>query len=189
MGFIIPLMDAEHAGACTRQIMHTVIREFDTPEDEMKRIVLKVLKQCVSTEGVTANYVRDTIINDYFRCFWIRRIALDKKSAKQVVETTVEIAKKVGGGEVVSRIVDHLKDESEPYRKTVMETIEKIIISLGVADINSKVEEKLMDGMLFAFQEHTSDDSAVIINGFGTIVNSLGSRCKVSIPYICGTIQ
>lgn len=189
MGFIIPLMDAEHAGAYTRQIMQTVIREFDTPEDEMKRIVLKVLKQCVSTEGVTAAYVKDSIIKDFFRCFWIRRIALDHKSAKQVVETTVEIANKVGGGEVISRIVDHLKDESEPYRKTVMEAIEKIVVDLGVADINSKVEEKLMDGMLFAFQEHTSDDSAVIINGFGTIVNALGSRCKVSIPYICGTIQ
>jgi hypothetical protein len=32
-----------------------------------------------------------------------------------------------------------------------METIEKIILSQGVSDINSKLEEKLMDGMLFAF--------------------------------------
>ena len=32
-----------------------------------------------------------------------------------------------------------------------METIEKIIVNQGVADINSKLEEKLMDGMLFAF--------------------------------------
>lgn len=189
MGFIIPLMDAEHAGACTRKIMPTVIREFDAPEEEMKRIVLKVLKQCVSTEGVSATNVKEMIMNDFFRCFWIRRIALDKKSAKQVVETTVEIANKVGGGEVISRIVDHLKDESEPYRKTVLETIEKIVINLGVADIGSKIEEKLMDGMLFAFQEHTNDDSAGIINGFGTIINALGSRCKVSIPYICGIIQ
>lgn len=189
MGFIIPLMDAEHAGGCTRKIMKTVIREFDTPEEEMKRTVLKVLKQCVATEGVTANYVKNSVINDFFRCFWNKRIALDKKSAKQVIETTVEIANKIGGAEVISRIVDHLKDENEPYRKTVMETVERIVVNSGVADISSKVEEKLMDGMLYAFQEHTSDDSTIIINGFGTIVNSLGSRCKVSIPYICGTIQ
>jgi len=32
-----------------------------------------------------------------------------------------------------------------------METIEKIVTKLGVADINSKLEEKLMDGILFAF--------------------------------------
>ena len=32
------------------------------------------------------------------------------------VETTEELAKKVGSSEVVTRIVEDLKDESEPYR-------------------------------------------------------------------------
>jgi hypothetical protein len=33
----------------------------------------------------------------------------------------------------------------------VIETVEKIIGNLGVADINAKLEEKLMDGVMFAF--------------------------------------
>ncbi|CAG9326303.1 unnamed protein product [Blepharisma stoltei] len=189
MGYIIPLMDPEHAGACTRKIMHVVIREFDTQDEDMKKIVLKVLKQCVSTEGVSANYVRDHILQDFFRSFWLRRMALDKKNSKPLIETTVELANKVGGGEIIGRIVDHLKDENEPFRKMVLETIEKIVINLGVADINSKLEEKVMDGMLFAFQEQATDDSAAVINAFGTVVSALGIRCKPSIPYICGTIQ
>jgi len=40
-----------------------------------------------------------------------------------------------------------------------METVEKIISNQGVADINSKLEEKLMDGILFVLQEQSSEDN------------------------------
>jgi splicing factor 3B subunit 1 len=39
----------------------------------------------------------------------------------------VEIAARVGPAEILERIVDDLKDENEPFRKMVMETIEKFI--------------------------------------------------------------
>jgi len=42
------------------------------------------------------------------------------------VDTTVEIANKVGAAEIVSRVVDDLKDEAEQYRKMVMDCIEKV---------------------------------------------------------------
>lgn len=73
--------------------------------------------------------------------------------ASQVVETTVEIANKVGVSEVLSRIVEGLKDDNEPYRRMVMETIEQVIQNLGAADVDSRLEEQLIDGILFAFQE------------------------------------
>ena len=44
----------------------------------------------------------------------------------QLVDTTVEIANKVGAAEIIGRVVDDLKDEAEQYRKMVMETIEKV---------------------------------------------------------------
>ena len=44
----------------------------------------------------------------------------------QLVDTTVEIANKVSGAEIVSRIVEDLKDENEQYRKMVMDCIEKV---------------------------------------------------------------
>ena len=46
----------------------------------------------------------------------------------QLVDTTVELANKVGASEIINRIVDDLKDENEQYRKMVMETIEKVTI-------------------------------------------------------------
>lgn len=77
----------------------------------------------------------------------------------QLVDTTVEIANKVGASEIINRVVDDLKDENEQYRKMVMETIEKVMGNLGAADIDSRLEEQLIDGILYAFQEQTTEVS------------------------------
>jgi len=79
------------------------------------------------------------------------------KCLVQLVDTTVEIANKVGASEIINRVVDDLKDENEQYRKMVMETIEKIMGNLGAADIDSRLEEQLIDGILYAFQEQTTE--------------------------------
>lgn len=44
-----------------------------------------------------------------------------------MIETTVEIAGKVGGAEIIKKIVDELKDDNETYRKIVVETLERIV--------------------------------------------------------------
>ncbi|KAJ6819586.1 splicing factor 3B subunit 1-like [Iris pallida] len=189
IGFIIPLMDAVYASYYTKEVMYVLIREFQSPDEEMKKIVLKVVKQCVSTEGVEADYIRSDLLPEFFRNFWVRRMALDRRNYRQLVETTVEVANKVGVADIVGRIVEDLKDESEPYRRMVMETIEKVVANLGASDIDARLEELLIDGILYAFQEQTSDDANVMLNGFGAVVNSLGQRVKPYLPQICGTIK
>ncbi|GKD49235.1 splicing factor 3B subunit 1 [Tanacetum coccineum] len=47
----------------------------------------------------------------------------------------------------------------------------------------------ILDGILYAFQEQTSDDADVMLNRFGIILNSLGQRVKPYLPQICGTIK
>ena len=59
----------------------------------------------------------------------------------------------VGCADILGRIVEDLKDESEPYRRMVMETIDKVVGELGTADIDARLEELLIDGILYAFQE------------------------------------
>eukprot|EP00497_Spongosphaera_streptacantha_P002572 TRINITY_DN316_c0_g1_i3.p1 TRINITY_DN316_c0_g1~~TRINITY_DN316_c0_g1_i3.p1 ORF type:complete len:698 (+),score=189.65 TRINITY_DN316_c0_g1_i3:190-2094(+) len=181
IGYIIPLMDAEYASYYTREVMPQLITEFASPDEEMKKIVLKVVKQCVATEGVEPAYVKAEILPDFFKNFWNRRMALDRRNYRQLVETTVEIATKVGGSDIISRIVEDLRDENETYRKMVMETIDKTVSSQGVSDLSEKLEEQLIDGILYAFQEQTAEDSHVMLSGFGTVVNSLGERTK---PYL-----
>ena len=189
IGFIIPLMDANYASYYTTEVMGILIREFQTADEEMKKIVLKVVEQCVATDGVEPEYIKEDILPEFFRCFWVRRIALDRRNYRALVATTVEIANKVGLLEVVSRIVDDLKDESEPYRKMVMDTIDKVVQNLGAADIGERLEEQLVDGILYAFQEQTEDESPVMLNGFATVINALGVRAKPYLPQVCGTIK
>jgi splicing factor 3B subunit 1 len=197
IGFVIPLMEENYASHYTRLVMPIIIREFNSPDEEMKRIVLKVIQQCVATAGVEPDYIRQEILPEFFRSFWIRRMALDRRNYKQVVETTCELANKVGGSEIVVRVVDDLKDDSEPYRRMVMETINKVVASLGASDIDERLEERLIDGILYAFQEQAVDssvanigkESEIMLDGFGVVVCALGERCKPYLKQIAGTIK
>ncbi|KAK1377779.1 Splicing factor 3B subunit [Heracleum sosnowskyi] len=152
--------------------------------------VLHEIKKYASSEGADANYIRRNILPGLFHNFWIRSMALNPYSYKQLVETTFELAKMVGAGDIVGRIVDGLKDESEPYRKMVMETIGKVVADLGASDIDATLEQNLIDGVLYAFVEQTSnDDDDVMLNGFCAVVKSLGRRMKPYMRVICGIIK
>lgn len=200
IGFVIPLMEEKYASHYTRLVMPILLREFHSPDEEMKRIVMKVIQQCVATAGVEPDYIRSEILPEFFRNFWIRRMALDRRNYNQVIETTEELANKVGCSDIVIRIVDDLKDDSEPYRRMVLETIKRVLDNLGASDIDERLEERLLDGILYAFQEQAVDasvsgsgslgrESQVMLDGFGTVVNALGERCKPHLKQITGTIK
>jgi splicing factor 3B subunit 1 len=200
IGYVIPLMEENYASHYTRLVMPILLREFHSPDEEMKRIVLKVVQQCVATAGVEPDYIRKEILSEFFRSFWIRRMALDRRNYTQVVETTEELANKVGCSDIVSRMVDDLKDDSEPYRRMVMETVRKVLDNLGAGDIDGRLEERLIDGILYAFQEQAVDasisgasglgrESQIMLDGFGAVVVALGERCKPYLKQIAGTIK
>ncbi|SOV73894.1 splicing factor 3B subunit 1, putative [Plasmodium sp. gorilla clade G3] len=189
IGLIIPLMDSYHANYYTKEVMIILINEFNSPDDEMKKIVLKCVKQCIQTEGVDKEYINEEIVNPFFEKFWVMRNSNDKKSFTLIVDTTVEIAKKIGANSVISKIVDDLKDPSEQYRKMVMQTIQNVINELGVDDIDQILEEQLIDGMLYAFQEQTSEDYYILLNSFDIICNKLNIRMKPYLPQIAGILR
>ena len=153
IGYIIPLMEEGYAAHYTREVMPTLIREFVSPDEEMKKIVLKVIQQCVSTDGVTPAYIKSDVLPHFFQNFWIRRMALDRRNYDQVIATTLSLAQQVGSSTILVRIVDDLKDDSEQYRNMVMQTVHMVLIELGAGDVDANLEERLVDGMLYAFQE------------------------------------
>lgn len=112
IGFIIPLMDEEYSNYYAREVNTILIREFKSPDEDMKSVVLKVVMQCVTCSGVDATYVRDEVAPEFFRCFWIRRMAFDRRNFRAVVDATLTIATKIGGAYVLGRLVDDLKNES-----------------------------------------------------------------------------
>lgn len=86
IGYLIPLMDAEYANYYTREVMLILKREFQSPDEEMKKIVLKVVKQCCATDGVEPQYIKDEILPAFFKHFWNQRMALDRRNYRQVVK-------------------------------------------------------------------------------------------------------
>jgi splicing factor 3B subunit 1 len=110
IGFIIPLMDPKHTAKYTESVMPSIIQQFRTNEEELRKIILKVLKQIMGCNGVEAGYIRKNVIREFFDSFWMRRMALEKRNYKQLIETTVELAEKVGVIEIVSEIYKGLKD-------------------------------------------------------------------------------
>lgn len=203
IGALIPLFDDdEYAAYFAKEVMVILIREFKSADDEMRKICLRVLRQCIASDGITAQYLRESVCPEFFRNFWIRRMALDRRNSQQVVETTVALSNKLGAADVVERIVDDLKDENEAYRRMVMKALSEIVANLGTLDISLNIEQRLVDGAMYSFQEQGSvaakssnetrqvdRESATILDGFSTILNALGERSKPYLAQIAGTIK
>ncbi|KAL5007763.1 hypothetical protein ScPMuIL_016569 [Solemya velum] len=96
VGCLISLMDAEYANYYTREVMLILAREFQSPDEQMKRIALKVLKQCCSTDGVSPQYIKNDILPKFFEHFWNQKMTLDRCNIKQLKSCTMSLAKKVG---------------------------------------------------------------------------------------------
>lgn len=187
-GFIIPLMDADTALPFVKEISSVLVREFHSADDDMRRIVLQVVQQCAATDGVTGQFLKAELVPEFFKAFWVRRMALDRRTASRVVSTTVELANKVGVSEIVGRITNDLKDENEPFRKMVVEAIDKVVGNLGAADIDQRLEEELVDGLTYAFQEQSIEDNTML-EGIATVLSSLGIRIKPYLGQISAMIQ
>ena len=68
-------------------------------------------------------------------------------------------------------------------------TYPQVVTNLGAADIDPRLEERLLDGMLYAFQEQVNEETSVMLNGFGVVINALGLRCKPYLQQIAFTIK
>ncbi len=127
-------------------------------------------------------------------------MCLDRRNYKQLVETTSYISVKVGCYHIIAKIVDDLRDENELYRKMVIETIDRVLYLNDnyTDDIDDKLEEQLIDGILYVFNESQTTsqtqttgnkEDLIILNGIGRVLISLGIRCKPYLPQICGLIK
>jgi splicing factor 3B subunit 1 len=199
VGAIVPLMAPEHAGYYAKNALEIVVREFASADSEMKRTVLAVVRQLVAAEGVDAEYVRTEIVPPFFAAFWNRRMALDARNRRAVGLATVDLAVKVGGASLVARIVDDLKDESVQYRHMVSEAVESVVTQLGVADVDKRLEERIVDGLIHAFQmqitavgadevEHSHAANAVL-KGFAAVLTTFGPRARDYVPQVCGMVK
>ena len=195
LGNIIILMDDEVATRSAKIILPILKKDFVSPDENIRRVILHVLKQCLLVNGIDYTYVKEEICNEFFANFWNRRMALDRKNYKGVIDVTVELAKKISCSEVLNIIVYYLKDENEIFRKMTLECVEKIVSCLGVIDIDKTLEQHLIDGLILCFEEQNTDENNnnnsndIVLSCFGQVVNVFETRIKPYLPTICAKIQ
>eukprot|EP00924_Labyrinthula_sp_SR-Ha-C_P006474 augustus_masked-scaffold_80-processed-gene-0.36-mRNA-1 protein AED:0.00 eAED:0.00 QI:0/-1/0/1/-1/1/1/0/968 len=202
VGSITPLMDSEYAGYFAKEVWSVVRREMDAGDIEMRKVVLGVIEKTVAIDGVDVKFVREEVVERVVEKFWVRRMALDRRNYRALISTTVEIAKKIGAKEIIERLASDLKDESELFRRMVAECIDEVIQCLGISELSESLEAQIVDGVLFAYSEqsatsfqadlesaHGADEAQMImLNAFGTILHSLGSRAAPYLPKIVQVI-
>lgn len=194
IGSIIPLMVynpnyEEYSNYYTKELMTVIIREFNSPDNEMKKAILKIMNDLPLSKGLFRNYSTE-IINPFFKFFWNRRIASDSQLlSKLVIDATAKLAVQFEFLDVLELIVIHSKDENENLRRMSLEAINKMLSSSSdnLIGLDSQLEMRLVDGVLFAFQEQTIQNK-IYLSAFGTVVEKLGVRVKPHINSIISTI-
>ena len=197
LGNIILLMDNELAVRSSKLLIPMLKKNFNSNEENFKKVVLIVLKNCLSLDGIESLYVKNEIFDEFFNNFWNRRVSLDKKNYKLVINATIEIAKKISGNDVINKILIFLKDENEIFRKMTMECLTMILLQCGVTDVDKTNEKLLIDGMLFNLTEQTFNEEeintnkkdSIFLNFFETLISKLENRVKPYLNDIVNTIQ
>ncbi|KAG8348628.1 splicing factor 3B subunit 1 [Trypanosoma vivax] len=178
-GALIPLMAPYDAQKYTSDMMPTLVNQFNTPDDEHRRVLLQVVRQCVSADGVTVNFIRDVILKAFFEGFWtVRRVAADRKTATALIETTVAISRKLGSTEILEYLVRDMKDENEHFQRMVIDTVRRVVMAVGTVGVPDTHVALLLDGAIAAVKQDESGLNRVVLEGLATICNSLGKRLK-----------
>lgn len=187
VGYLIGLMADEQAVFYGKELIPTLVREFAAPDDEMKRIVLNVLKNIAEKCSKLPRDVFVTLLDDFFAAFWTRRGSLDRRVSRAVLEATVALTSRLGVGMIASPLIERLKDESEALRRLALEALEAIVMRFGAAEIDERTEEQLIDGLVTAIQEPGSEETSGnwLIRGWGVLACALGgNRLRPYLPQL-----
>lgn len=194
IGAIVPLMAhdpnyEEYSNFYTLDLMKTVKREFQTPDVEMKKAILRVMVDLPLTPKLFPHYNKE-IVQPFFQAFWNRRTASDSQQlGRLVVAATAQLATQFEFLDILEHIVYFSKDENENLRRLSLEAIHRMMSSGSdnLIGIDSQLETRLVDGILFAFQEQTVQHR-VYLNAFGVVVGTLGGRLKPYVNSIISTV-
>ena len=188
LGYIIPLMEPTDAKAYSADIIDVLIRQFATPDPEVRRVVLKVVQQVVNSHGVPPEFIRTALLKSYFEGFWIRHASVDRKEYRQLIDTTTDIAKKVGCSDVIDYLLPEMNDADPSFQKMVLDCVQKLMEAVGTIDLTQEQVQRLVSATLEAFGNGTSD-AVVVVNTLDAVCNGLGQRLQSHVTDIVGRIQ
>lgn len=194
IGSIIPLMNhdpsyIEYSNYYSRELMNVMAREFSSPDDDMRKSLLRVMSNLPLSRAVFPNYRRQ-VINPFLQSFWTRRVALDwAQLGRLVVDATSQLALKLDVPFVLERLVPLAKDANENLRRMAADGINKIIAAnpKSAIEFDEKFDAVLVDAVLYALQEQT-EPHPVYLLAISTVCKALGMRLQPHVQVILSTV-
>lgn len=179
----------EYSNYYTKEIMRIIVREFNSPDEDMRKSILKIMSTLPLSRRLIPNYNVE-IIEPFLKFYWNRKTASDSKMlGRLVTDATCLLAAKFDFLDMLENIVVYTKDENENLRIMAMSAISKMISQdpEELLGIDSQLEVQLIDGALYAFQEQTSQPK-IYLETFGAVATALGSKVRPHINQITSTI-
>jgi len=190
MGCLIALMAPRDALDYSTSILDVVVRSCNAPDEELRVAILKVLQQIVSHEGVDTNFVREQLSALFFGAFWGSSFSMDRRSMRQLVETTVDIGKKIGSSDVVFHLIGRVKDrESDAFQRNALEAVQRVIERCGTLDIHSNQVQELLEAVVEALGADDLGTNLNVVNTVVAVTRSLGARAASHFGQLLGLVQ
>lgn len=194
IGSIIPLMChdpnyEEYANYYTSELVSVITREFNSPDEDMKKSILRIMMNLPLSKSLIPEYDRQ-IIKPFLRYFWNRRIATDSlQLSKLVIDSTIHLAKSFDVLEMLDCLIIYTRDDNEFLRRMSVEAIGRIISNdpSSLIGLDSRLEISLVDGVLYAFQEQKVQHKSYLLC-FNSLAVALGVKLKPHINSIISTI-
>lgn len=194
LGAIIPLMNhnpyyEEYANYYTKEIIHVLSREFDSPDDDMRKTVLRILVALPLSKQLVPEY-HQRILGPLMKAFWNRRTAADlAQITRLVVLATTQVAKKFDLELVLKAVTIFSKDANEKLRRMLVDALHRMLVACSqeLVGVDSDTEVKLIDGILYAFQEQTQHERVYLV-ALGALASALGLRLRPHMDSIISTV-
>lgn len=188
VGALVPLMAhnpayEEYAHYYSRELMLVMSREFASPDDEVRRAVLRILAALPISKAVFPDY-RRLILKPFLQHFWTRRVALDPV-ARLVVDATAHLASRLDAASLLEQLSPYAKDANESLRRMAADAIHKIATLCPDAFVEIENDASLVDAVLYAFQEQTQPH-VVYLLAVSSVCKAFGPRLK---PHEAGIVS
>lgn len=194
IGLLIPLMAhdpqyVEYSNYYTRELMGVMVREFSSPDDDMRKSLLRLVASMPLTKSIFPNF-RKQVFAPFLQNFWTRRVALDVvQVGRLVVDATALLAKKLDVAYMLEKLTPYAKDPNENLRRMAADAINKIlsVSPEAIVELDAKFDAVLVDSVLYAFQEQTQPHP-VYLNAVSTTCRVLGLRLEPHVSVILSTM-
>lgn len=194
MGSLVPLMAynssfEEYSNYYMRELMLVMTREFRSPDEDMKKAILRSLLSLPISKEVFPNF-REQILIPFFQNFWTRKVALDSNQlCRLVVDATNMLSKKISVIEVIETLSPLAKNANENLRRMAVDAIHKIASNSPdeFIELQERSTDSLVDSVLYAFQEQTQPHPSYLA-AVSVVCKVLNNRIRSHMTIILSTV-